>query len=129
MVVSKNATLIAWAVFTGLALTWGSSFILMKFGLQSFSSSQIGMLRISLAFLFTAMIGFRHFKKLNRSNAFPLFVVGVLGNGIPYILFPMAIKHLDSSLVGILNSLVPLFTPSLQLTHCPSHKVPKPITC
>ncbi|HAD98000.1 MAG TPA: EamA family transporter, partial [Cryomorphaceae bacterium] len=107
---SKNATLTAWAVFVGLAITWGSSFILMKFGLQSFTSSQIGMLRISLAFLFTAVIGYKHFSKLNRKNAFPLLVVGLLGNGIPYILFPLAIRHLDSSLVGILNSLVPLFT-------------------
>ncbi|MEQ9262318.1 MAG: DMT family transporter [Owenweeksia sp.] len=107
---SKNATLTAWAVFIGLAITWGSSFILMKFGLRSFSSSQIGMLRISLAFLFTALIGFRHFKKLNRTNIFPLAVVGLLGNGIPYILFPLAIRYMDSSLVGILNSLVPLFT-------------------
>ncbi len=106
---SKSA-LVAWIIFIGLAFTWGSSFILMKMGLQSFSGSQIGMIRIALAFWFTAIIGLRHFKKLNRKNAFPLAMVGLLGNGIPYTLFPLAIKHLDSSLVGILNSLVPLFT-------------------
>lgn len=108
--VPKTNSFTTWIIFAGLALTWGSSFILMKYGLQSFSSLQIGMLRISFAFVFTALIGFKHFKALTRRNAFPLFIIGLLGNGIPYVLFPLSIKHLDSSLVGILNSLVPLFT-------------------
>lgn len=71
---------------------------------------QIGMLRIALAFLFTALIAIPHFKYVNRSNWFPLLVVGVFGNGLPYILFPLAVTKLDSSIVGVLNSMVPLFT-------------------
>lgn len=107
---AKKSGVIAWVLFVSLALIWGSSFILMKRGLTSFDYSQIGALRISLAFLFTLVIAFPHFKYLNKSNWFPLFLVGIFGNGLPYILFPLAVTKLDSSVVGILNSMVPLFT-------------------
>ena len=100
----------AWGLFIFLAIVWGSSFILMKQGLKSFSYAQIGMLRIAFAFIFTSIIGFRLFKLLTKKNWFPLFVVGMLGNGLPYLMFPLAVSKIDSSLVGILNSLVPLFT-------------------
>ncbi|AEV32644.1 DMT(drug/metabolite transporter) superfamily permease [Owenweeksia hongkongensis DSM 17368] len=100
----------AWALFALLALIWGSSFILMKYGLQSFSYSQIGMIRVSLAFWFTFVIAFRRLRFLRKKDILPLLVVGLLGNAIPYLLFPLAVTKLDSGLVGILNSLVPLFT-------------------
>lgn len=102
--------LYAWLLFIALALIWGSSFILMKRGLGSFSYSQIGFIRIGSAWLFTLLIAFRHFWKMERALLWPLVAVGLFGNGIPYVLFPLAVTKLDSSLVGILNSLVPLFT-------------------
>lgn len=100
----------AWLLFALLAAIWGSSFILMKYGLLSFSYSQIGMIRISFAFWFTFIIAFRRLKLLRKKDIGPLVVVGLCGNAIPYILFPLAVTRLDSGLVGILNSLVPLFT-------------------
>lgn len=105
-----SGNLLAWLLFIFLALTWGSSFILMKFGLDSFSHTQIGMLRIAIAFWFTAIIAVRKFKFLKKKYVFPLILVGLFGNAIPYMLFPLAITHLSSGLVGILNSMVPLFT-------------------
>lgn len=100
----------AWLLFGLLALTWGSSFILMKRGLQSFSYWQIGYLRIASAWIFTIFIAYRYWRKWRGKNWWALLGVGLFGNGIPYLLFPLAVNHLDSSLVGVLNSLVPLFT-------------------
>ncbi len=100
----------AWPLFVLLAIVWGSSFILMKYGLQSFSYSQIGMIRVSFAFWFTFIIAFRRLRFLRKKDIGPLLVVGLCGNAIPYMLFPLAVTKLDSGLVGILNSLVPLFT-------------------
>ncbi len=37
-------------------------------------------------------------------------MVGLLGNGLPYILFAWGLTHIDSSIGGITNSLTPLFT-------------------
>lgn len=39
-----------------------------------------------------------------------ILAVGLLGNGLPYILFAWALMHIDSSVGGITNSLTPLFT-------------------
>lgn len=99
-----------WVMFVALALIWGSSFILMKRGLQSFTYTQVGTLRVSIAAIFMAIIGFRHFRHFRRADLVPLLIVGFLGNAIPYVLFPLAVNHLDSGVVGIINSLVPLFT-------------------
>ncbi len=101
---------LAWTLFITLALIWGSSFILMKRGLQSFDYTQIGFIRISAAWLFSVLIAFRRFARFKRKDLIALLAVGYFGNGIPYVLFPLAVTKLDSSLVGILNSLVPLFT-------------------
>jgi drug/metabolite transporter (DMT)-like permease len=106
----ENNPLLPWFIFIGLALIWGSSFILMKRGLQSFTYAQVGTLRVSIAGIFMSIIGFRHFKYFQRKDLIALLIVGFLGNAIPYVLFPLAVNHLDSGVVGIINSLVPLFT-------------------
>jgi drug/metabolite transporter (DMT)-like permease len=103
---NKKAVLI----FVFLAFVWGSSFILMKRGLLAFTPLQVGALRIVLAFLFMAAISWKSIRLLTRDNLKPLLVVGLLGNGFPYLLFPLAVSKIDSALAGILNALVPLFT-------------------
>jgi drug/metabolite transporter (DMT)-like permease len=40
----------AWLILILLGITWGSSFILMKKGLQIYSSSEVGALRIVISF-------------------------------------------------------------------------------
>ncbi len=107
---TAKISLLNWLVFLLLAIIWGSSFILMKYGLLSFSYSQIGLIRIALAFWFMALISFRKFRELRKKDVLPLLAVGLFGNAIPYMLFPLAVTELPSGLVGILNSLVPLFT-------------------
>jgi drug/metabolite transporter (DMT)-like permease len=97
-------------MFIGLALIWGSSFILMKRGLEVFTYTQVGTLRVSIAAIFMSIIGIRHFKHFRKKDLVSLAIVGFLGNAIPYVLFPLAVNHLDSGVVGIINSLVPLFT-------------------
>lgn len=99
-----------WVIFISLALVWGSSFLLMKKGLRTFTYDQMGALRIVFAWILAAILSIKDFSLVKKSEIFPLFWVGILGNGIPYYLFPLAVKHLDSGLVGIFNSLVPLFT-------------------
>lgn len=99
-----------WLMFIALALIWGSSFILMKQGLKSFTYTQVGTLRVSIAAITMALLGIRHFKYFRKQDLFALAIVGFLGNAIPYVLFPLAVNHLDSGVVGIINSLVPLFT-------------------
>lgn len=93
-----------------LAFIWGSSYILMKRGLDSFSAVQVSMLRIIFAFL--ALVPFlpKAIQTFNKTDVKYAFVIAIIGSGIPSYLYPLAITHVDSSVTGIINTLTPLFT-------------------
>ncbi|MGL4599040.1 MAG: DMT family transporter, partial [Bacteroidia bacterium] len=97
-------------IFIGLALTWGSSFILMKRGLDVFSSDQVAALRIFIAFLFFLPICLPHLRAALRANFVGIAGMGIFGNLIPAFLFTYAETMIASSLTGMLNALTPLFT-------------------
>jgi|APGre2960657404_1045060.scaffolds.fasta_scaffold00415_9 drug/metabolite transporter (DMT)-like permease len=105
----KNRTLFHWIIFVSLALTWGSSFILMKRGLDSFSSYQVAALRIFIAFLFLLPLAFRHIKKIHFKYLPAFIAMGVFGNLIPAFLFTQAETLISSALTGMLNSVTPVF--------------------
>jgi len=92
-----------------LAIIWGSSFILMKKGLLSFTSMQVASFRIFISFTLLIPLAIRRLKKIKKKHIFPLMVVGFLGNGIPAFLFTTAQTRVSSSMAGILNALTPLF--------------------
>lgn len=102
--------LINWSILLLLALIWGSSFILMKKGLRSFSSIQIASLRIFISYLFLMPVAIANIRKINRDNIVSLIIIGLIGNAMPALLYPLAQRHIDSSVAGMLNALTPLFT-------------------
>lgn len=102
--------LLNWSILILLSLIWGSSFILMKRGLESFNSIQVGSIRIFITFIVLLPVALYHFRKINRSNIFSLIIIGAVGNALPAVLFPVAQTRLDSAVAGMLNSLTPLFT-------------------
>lgn len=93
-----------------LSLIWGSSFILMKRGLESFNPFQVAAFRVFLTFIFLLPLIIRRIHQLNRKNLRSILLVGFIGNFFPAFLFTTAQTRIDSSLAGILNSLTPLFT-------------------
>lgn len=100
----------AWGILILLALVWGSSFILMKRGLEVFSPIEIGALRIAIAFLVLLPFALRHLKGIPKDKWKWLLLPGLIGNTIPAFLFPLAQTHLMSSVTGVLNGLTPLTT-------------------
>lgn len=108
--VKANQPIINGSIFLLLALTWGSSFILMKLGLRSFNGVEVALLRISLATCFITIVGWRSYRLLKWKDLPAILLVGYFGNGIPYVLFAWALMKVDSSIIGITNSLTPLFT-------------------
>ncbi len=99
-----------WITLIFLSFIWGSSFILMKKGLRSYSHDQVAAFRIFISFLAFLPFSIKFFKKLTRENFLALFVVGFVGSTIPAFLFTKAQTNIDSSLAGVLNSMTPLFT-------------------
>ena len=99
-----------WLLLLLIGTIWGSSFILMKKGLIVFSDTQIAAMRMGMAWLVTLPFLLGRFSEISKKEWFVLLSVGLLGNGIPAFLFATAQTKIDSSLAGMLNSLVPILT-------------------
>lgn len=106
----KHKQAVSWLILLLLGLTWGSSFILMKKGLQVYSNTELGALRIVISFLFLLPFALVRIRNIRAKTWLVLLLAGILGNGAPAFLFAKAQTVIDSSVAGILNSLTPLFT-------------------
>ncbi|MEI6749918.1 MAG: DMT family transporter [Bacteroidales bacterium] len=105
---SRNSS--AWLILFVLVLIWGSSFILIKKGLESYSSNELGALRIIITFVCLTPLAFKRLFTLPARKLGLLALSGITGSGIPVFLFAYAETGIESSVTGILNSLTPLFT-------------------
>lgn len=104
-----NVTLKHWLILVVLAITWGSSFILIKQGLVSFTPYQVGALRMTIASGLLAFWGVPSLRSMPKEKLWYVFFAGLTGNFVPMFLFPIAQTRVSSSVAGILDSLVPLF--------------------
>ena len=82
----------------------------MKKGLEVFSYEQVAALRLFITSIVLIPFVFSALKKIKKKHYVPILVAALIGSGIPAFLFTLAQTYLDSSFVGILNSLTPLFT-------------------
>jgi drug/metabolite transporter (DMT)-like permease len=98
-----------WGLLAGAALIWGASFLFIALGLESFPPTLVTLLRLVFGALTLALFPSAR-RPVPRSAWFPIGVVGLLGIGIPFVLFPVAQQWIDSSLAGMLNGAVPLTT-------------------
>ncbi|HVN58205.1 MAG TPA: DMT family transporter [Bacteroidales bacterium] len=99
-----------WLAVALLALIWGTSYILMKKGLRSFSVYQLASLRILISAFCLLPVALRSLSILNKRNFISIILIGLFGSGIPAFLYPLAETRIESSLTGMLNSLTSAFT-------------------
>lgn len=99
-----------WMYLFVLSLIWGSSFILIKKALLGLTPYQLGALRIIITGLFLFAMGFKTIKTIKGSDWKWLIISGILGSFIPAFFFAIAETQIDSTVVSVLNSLVPLNT-------------------
>lgn len=99
-----------WYLLGFLGCVWGSSFILMQFGLKGVNSIQLGSLRILFAAIFLMIVGFKHISKIPLYKWKYIALTSVFGTFIPAYLFAIALSKIDGSLSSILNALTPLNT-------------------
>jgi drug/metabolite transporter (DMT)-like permease len=105
----QHPKLLDWLLLFFLALIWGSSFILMKKGLESFRPDQVATLRIAITAMVLLPFARMRRKEVSRAKLRTIVVQGMFGNFIPAFLFPAAQAHIDSSVAGILNALSPVW--------------------
>ncbi|MBK0404932.1 DMT family transporter [Adhaeribacter sp. BT258] len=101
---------LAWIILIFLSLIWGTSFILIKKGLEIYSPDELGALRITLACLFLLPFAIKSLGTIPRRYWKWIAFSGFIGNLIPAFLFAFAETELASGLAGVLNSLTALFT-------------------
>jgi drug/metabolite transporter (DMT)-like permease len=99
-----------WLALLFLGFTWGASFVLMKYGLKSFSYSQVAAIRMFSAFIVLLPFSIKNIKKINKKNITGILIVAFIGNCIPAFLFTIAQTKINSSLAGMLNASTPVFT-------------------
>lgn len=98
-----------WFLLIIIALTWGSSFILVKRSLVAFTPYEIGAIRVAASGIILGAIGIPAIIKMPHRTLFWVVVAGFFGNFLPMFLFPIAQQKVSSSLAGILDALVPMF--------------------
>jgi len=108
--VAPAISLTAWVLLLVLAGIWGTSFILMKRGLEVFSAVELGLTRVSVATLLLLPFGLQHVGKASRGQLKWLLASGVVGTLLPAMLFAYAETKLASGLAGVLNALTAVFT-------------------
>ncbi|THU37262.1 DMT family transporter [Niastella caeni] len=107
---ADRGMLINGIIFIVLCIIWGSSFILIKEGIEYLSPYQVATIRILSAGLVLLPVAVRQWKNVPRNKLGYVFLSGLLGSFFPAYLFCIAETKIDSSLAGFLNSLTPVFT-------------------
>ena len=100
---------LGWILLILLTLIWGSSFILIKRGLDVFDAGEVGALRMFAASLVLTPLAIKHLKSFTLRQYFYLFFVGFVGSFLPSFLFAKAETGLSSAMAGVLNALTPMF--------------------
>lgn len=106
----RNLPTMKWLLFAILCLIWGSSFVLMKAGLEALSPFQVASIRIICAGVFMLPFAKKAYREVPKEVIRPIIISGFLGTFFPAYLFCIAQTKIDSSLAGILNAITPLAT-------------------
>jgi len=99
-----------WLLFILLSVIWGSSFILMKLGMNALSPYQVATIRILSAGIVLLPFAVKAYKNIEKKKRIFVLLSGLLGSLFPAYLYCIAETKIDSSLAAILNSFTPLFT-------------------
>jgi len=98
-----------WGLLVGIALVWGSSFLLISVGLESLAPGMVALLRVGLGAATLALFP-RARRAVPREDLPRIAFLGIIWIGIPFLLFPIAQQHVDSSVAGMLNGAMPVAT-------------------
>jgi drug/metabolite transporter (DMT)-like permease len=98
-----------WGLLTFIAGVWGSSFLLIAVGLDDFAPGLVTFGRILFGMLGLAVVPAARVP-IEREDWPRVVLVGVTWMALPLSLFPIAELYVDSSVAGMINGSVPLWT-------------------
>ncbi len=108
--ITQKPAFVNWFILLFLSLIWGSSFILIKKGVQGFGFVEAASIRLMAAGVVFLPFGLYHFPRIPRDRWLYVVLITMVGMFIPAFLFCLAQQHIQSSVAGIMNALTPVFT-------------------
>ena len=98
-----------WGLFVAMGIIWGSSFLLIKVGLESFHPGLITWARVGLGAATLVALP-RARATFAAADSTRILVLSIVWVAVPFTLFPLAEERISSAVTGLLNGAVPLFT-------------------
>ena len=99
-----------WALFLSVSVIWGSSFLFMAIGLDSFHPGLVTWLRVGFGASVMALLPQAHRQSVEPSDRPRVSTLAVIWVALPLTLFPIAQQWIDSAVAGMLNGAMPIFT-------------------
>ena len=100
-----------WVGFWVLGLIWGSSFLLIRIGVESVSPFQLVFMRTAIAAIGLNIVFFARGKRIPWKAALvPVLVLGLINITVPFGLITWGEQTVASGVASVLNSTVALFT-------------------
>jgi drug/metabolite transporter (DMT)-like permease len=98
---------IDWVLFLSIGGIWGSSFLLILIGLESFEPGLVTWLRVLFGAVALWLVpGGRN--TIEREDLPQLVALSILWVAIPFTMFPLAEQHVTSALAGMMNGGLPI---------------------
>jgi len=110
-----------WLMFGTLGLIWGSSFLLIKIGVQELDALSLVSVRLGVAAIAFVILFIVTGKRLpsDRKTRIKLVITGFINTAIPFLLITWGENTIDSGLASVLDATVPLF--SIVIAHVALH--------
>ncbi len=99
-----------WIILAVLAIVWGSSFILIKKGLNGLNPIELGSVRMISASVVMLLLKGKHVASIPKNKYKYVAASALFGIFFPAFLFAYAQTEIDSTISSIINATTPLFT-------------------
>ena len=96
-----------WLLSIGMAITWGSSFILIDIAIDHFHVAIVPLGRTAFGALALVFLPSSR-QKFDRGDTPVLIVLGATWMAVPFLLYPLAERTVTSSITGMMNGALPV---------------------
>lgn len=111
-----------WTLFLSVSAIWGASFLFIAIGLDAFHPGLVTWMRVAFGTLFIWALPGARKVSIPAADRPRVRFLGVIWIAVPLTIFPIAQQWVASSVAGMLNGTVPIFTAiiaSVLLRHLP----------
>jgi drug/metabolite transporter (DMT)-like permease len=100
---------VEWGLLAAISVMWGSSFLFIAIGVDSFAPGVVAFARLGLGAITLALVPQAR-REVERDDRGRIALLGVLWMAIPFVLLPLAEQRISSALAGMINGAAPLFS-------------------